>query len=146
VTDFTEAYDDFRGRTLADGLSGDDAMTRSEEELRVRTVWRPRERVRLRKVVVTEHVTIPVRHEELRVEREPLDGDGTAAASADRPEPPADHEIVLREERPVVEMRVVARERVRVQVETVSDSQEIREELRRERIGLDPHADRREQR
>ena len=125
----------------------DDAMTRSEEELHVGTVWRPRERVRLRKVVVTEHVTIPVRREELRVEREPVGADGSeAAASAERPEPAAERVIVLREERPVVEMRVVARERVRLRVETVTDSHEIREEVRSERIGLDPHADRREQR
>jgi uncharacterized protein (TIGR02271 family) len=127
------------------GLSGgDDAMTRSEEELHVGTVWRPRERVRLRKVVVTEHVTIPVRREELRVERVPVTAEEEGAASAEPPAPADEVTIVLHEERPVIEMRVVARERVRLRVETVADSHEIREELRSERIGLDPHADRRE--
>lgn len=49
-------------------------MVRSEEEVRVST--RPkerRERVRLRKYLVTEHVekTVPVRREEIRVEHDP---------------------------------------------------------------------------
>jgi hypothetical protein len=52
----------------------DDAMTRSEEELRVGTDRREAGRVRLRKYVVTENEqrTVPVRREEVRVEREPI--------------------------------------------------------------------------
>src|SRR5687768_12744127 len=52
----------------------DDAMTRSEEELRVGTAEQERGRARLRKYVVTEEVqqTVPVRREEVRVEREPI--------------------------------------------------------------------------
>jgi hypothetical protein len=52
-----------------------DAMTRSEEEAHVHTRRRPRERVRLKKYVVTDYVEkkVPVRREELRVEREPAD-------------------------------------------------------------------------
>ena len=48
-------------------------MVRSEEEVRLRTEARPRERVRLKKVVVTDHVerTVPVRREEVRLEHEP---------------------------------------------------------------------------
>src|SRR4051812_34487672 len=55
----------------------DDAMTRSEEELRiVGTETRPRERVRLRKYKVTEYVTmkVPVTREEVRLERQPVEG------------------------------------------------------------------------
>jgi uncharacterized protein DUF2382/PRC-barrel domain protein len=50
-------------------------MVRSEEEVDVRPEARPRERVRLKKYVVTEHVTktVPVRREKLAVEREPVD-------------------------------------------------------------------------
>jgi stress response protein YsnF len=49
-------------------------MIRSEEEVRLST--RPtqrRERVRLRKYMVTEHVekTVPVRREEIRLEHDP---------------------------------------------------------------------------
>jgi hypothetical protein len=49
-------------------------MTRSEEEVRVGTSeMRPAQRVRLRKVLVTEDVqtTVPVRREEVRLETEP---------------------------------------------------------------------------
>ena len=56
------------------GPTTDDAMTRSEEELRVGTASRERGRARLRKYVVTEEVqqTVPVQREEVRVEREPI--------------------------------------------------------------------------
>jgi sporulation protein YlmC with PRC-barrel domain len=55
---------------------GDDApveMIRSEEEARLRTESRPSERVRLKKVVVTDEVqrTVPVRREEVRLEQDP---------------------------------------------------------------------------
>ena len=45
----------------------------SEEEVRLRNESRPRERVRLKKVMVTDHVerTVPVRREEVRLEHEP---------------------------------------------------------------------------
>ncbi|HEX8862592.1 MAG TPA: DUF2382 domain-containing protein [Actinomycetes bacterium] len=57
-----------------DDRDRDDAMTRSEEEVGVRTQRRPRERVRLQKYVVTEQETrtVPVRREEVRLVREPL--------------------------------------------------------------------------
>jgi len=62
----------------ADAASGtDDAVevTRSEEEVKTGVEQRPRERVRLKKYVVTDEVTkkVPVRREEIRVEREPAD-------------------------------------------------------------------------
>src|SRR4051812_35039724 len=49
-------------------------VVRSEEEVRVKPgPMRPRERVRLKKYLVTDYVekTVPVRREEVRVEREP---------------------------------------------------------------------------
>lgn len=80
----------------------------TEDHVRVDREQRPRERVRLVKHVVVEHVTVtvPVRREELRVERIPLDG----------PAPPATGEVVqeltLMEDVPLVETTPVARERV----------------------------------
>ena len=55
------------------GPTTDDAMTRSEEELRVGTQERETGRVRLRKYVVEDEVTqtVPVKREEVRIEREP---------------------------------------------------------------------------
>jgi hypothetical protein len=60
-------------------------LVRSEEEVDVRPEARPRERVRLKKYVVTEHVTkrVPVRREKLAVEREPV---GDEADEQDPPE------------------------------------------------------------
>ena len=60
---------------------GDDAMTRSEEEVAIGKRARPTERVRLKKYVVTEHVTktVPVQREEIRVERVPVDEEETGS-------------------------------------------------------------------
>jgi uncharacterized protein (TIGR02271 family) len=119
-----------------------DAMTRSEEELEVRTVRRERDRVRLRKYVVTEEVqrTIPVRREEIRVEEGP--SPKRDAAPGTRPAEVSDaDEIVLYEEVPVIEKRVVPRERVRVLKDTYTDEAEVVEEVRKERIDLEADAD-----
>jgi uncharacterized protein (TIGR02271 family) len=118
--------------------AGDDAMTRSEEELEVRTARRQRARVRLRKYIVTEDVqrTIPVRREEIRVEEAPNPEHG-ARAGIEVAELSGDDEIVLHEEVPVIEKRVVPRERVRVVKDSHTDEAQIVEELRKERIDLE---------
>jgi stress response protein YsnF len=56
------------------GPTTDDAMTRSEEELRVGKAKQEVGRARLRKYIVTENVTttVPVEREEVRIEREPI--------------------------------------------------------------------------
>jgi stress response protein YsnF len=56
------------------GPTTDEAMTRSQERLHVGTEQAEAGRVRLRKHVVTENVTqtVPVSHEEARLEREPI--------------------------------------------------------------------------
>ena len=55
------------------GQASDDAMTRSEEEVHIGTRSRERGRVRLKKYVVTDYVEkkVPVKREEIRVERDP---------------------------------------------------------------------------
>jgi uncharacterized protein (TIGR02271 family) len=117
----------------------DEAITRSEEELRIGIERRQRGRVRLRKYVVTEQVTktVPVRREVLRVEREPItepSRQGTLPESAITEE---EHEVLLYEEEPIVEKRVVPKERVRLHTELVEDQREISEELRKEQIETD---------
>ena len=81
------------------------------EEVRVATQRVARERVRLRRRVVTEEqtVTVPVRREVVEVVREPLDG-GAAAPDGDHRD--ESEVLVLHEERPVVHTEVVATERV----------------------------------
>jgi uncharacterized protein (TIGR02271 family) len=104
------------------GPTTDEAMTRSEEEVRVGTAQRERGGARLRKYVVTEQVetTVPVQHEEVRVEREPISEE--------------EHEVVLHEEEPLVDKRVVPKERVRLEKDTVTEQAEVSEEVRKERI------------
>jgi uncharacterized protein (TIGR02271 family) len=121
------------------GPTTDDAMTRSEEELRVGTAEREKGRARLRKYVVTEEVqqTVPVQREEVRVEREPIT-DANAEQALDGPEiSEEEHEVVLHEEEPVVEKRAVPKERVRMGKETRTDEAEVSEEVRKERIEAD---------
>src|SRR4029453_10258884 len=118
-------YDDVQGRAVGRDTSGpttEDAMTRSEEELRVGTTQRERGRARLRKYVTTEQVqqTVPVRREKARVEREPITDAHLDAAPRGLEISEEEHEVILREEEPVVEKRVVPRERVRLDKETVT--------------------------
>ena len=131
----THDRDDTVGRAVS-GPTTDDAMTRSEEELRVGTAERERGRVRLRKYVTTEQVqqTVPVQRERVRVEREPITDANLPAATSGPAISEEEHEVILREEEPVVEKRVVPRERVRLDKDTVTDEERVAEEVRKEQI------------
>ena len=121
------------------GPTTDDAMTRSEEELRVGTTERDAGRVRLRKYVVEDEVTetVPVRREEIRVEREPIT-DGNVDEALDGPAiSEEEHEVVLHEEEVVVDKRAVPKERVRLEKDTVTDEETVSETLRKEEIDVD---------
>ena len=125
------------------GLTTDDAMTRSEEELHVGTASRERGRARLRKYVVTEEVqqTVPVRREEVRVEREPIT-DANIDRATDGPAiSDEEHEMVLHEEEVVTEKRAVPKERIRLEKDTVTDEQQVSDEVRKERIDVDTGRD-----
>jgi uncharacterized protein (TIGR02271 family) len=131
------------GRDVS-GPTTDDAMTRSEEELRVGTETRERGRARLRKYVVTEEqqVTVPVQREEVRVEREPITDANLDAATSGPAISEEEHEVILREETPMVEKRAVPKERVRLDTETVTDERQVAEEVRKEQIELEGDQDR----
>ena len=121
------------------GPTTDDAMTRSEEEVNVGTAERESGRARLRKYVVEEEVTktVPVKREEVRVEREPVT-DANAGAALDGPAiSEEEHEVVLHEEEPVVEKQAVPKERVRLEKDTVTDEEQISETARKEQIDID---------
>jgi uncharacterized protein (TIGR02271 family) len=121
------------------GPTTDDAMTRSEEHLQVGTRRMESGRARLRKYVVTENVTqiVPVAHEEIRLEREPIT-DATIGNALDRPSiSEEEHEVVLHAERPVVSKEAVPVERVRLDTETVTEQQTVTEAVRKEQIELD---------
>jgi uncharacterized protein (TIGR02271 family) len=118
------------------GPTTDDAMTRSEEELRVGTMRRERGRARLRKYVVTEEVqtTVPVQREEVRIEREPITDANIDQAMAGPEISEEEHEVVLHEEEPVVEKRTVPKERVRMDKDVRTEEAEVSEQVRKERI------------
>ena len=129
-------------RTVGHDTSGpttDDAMTRSEERLNVGTERQAAGRARLRKYVTTENVTqtVPVQREEVRIEREPITdaNRGDAMSGPDISE--EEHEVVLHEERPVVDKETVPVERVRLDKETVTDEVTVDEQVRKERIETD---------
>ena len=126
------------------GPTTDDAMTRSEEELRVGTAERESGRARLRKYVVTEEVqqTVPVKREKVRIEREPIT-DANAGQATSGPEiSEEEHEVVLHEEEVVAEKRTVPKERVRLDKETVVDEETVSEQVRKEQIEADGDLDR----
>lgn len=121
------------------GPTTDDAMTRSEERLHVGTEQVQSGRARLRKHVVTEQqtVTVPVSHEEVRLEREPITADDVADATAGPAISEDEHEVVLTEERAVVSKETVPVERVQVGTETVTENQTVTDSVRKEEIELD---------
>jgi uncharacterized protein (TIGR02271 family) len=102
----------------------------------------------LRKYVVTENVTqtVPVQREEVRLEREPIT-EANRDDAVSGPEISDDaHEVVVHEERPVVQKETVPVERVRLGTETVTEQETVDGEVRKERVDLDgdvPKSDRR---
>lgn len=132
------------GRTGTDGqdTSGpttDEAMTRSEEHLRAGTEQRESGRMRLRKYVVTEteQITVPVSHEEVRIEREPITEANRDEARSGPAISDEEHEVVLHEERPVTDTETVPKERVRMNKERVEDTETVSGEVRKEHVDTD---------
>jgi uncharacterized protein (TIGR02271 family) len=118
------------------GPTTDSAMTRSEEQLHVGTERVETGRARLRKHVVTqrETVNVPVSHDEVRIEREPITDANVADALSGPEISEEEHEVVLTEERPVVEKETVPVERVRLDKETVTDTEAVSADVRKEEI------------
>jgi uncharacterized protein (TIGR02271 family) len=134
------APQDSRG-VVGNDVSGpetDSAITRSEEELAVGTAQRETGRVRLKKYIVEDEVTqtVPVRREEVRIEREPITdanvGDATAGPAISEEE----HEVTLHTEEVVVDKRVVPKERVRLDKDVETVQQQVDETVRKEQIDI----------
>jgi uncharacterized protein (TIGR02271 family) len=127
------------GTAGAPGAADDDAMTRSEEEVEIGTTERERGRARLKKYVVTDEVqqTVPVRREEVRVEREPITDANVDEATSGPEISEAEHEVTLREEQPVVEKRTVPKERVRMEKDVETGEEQVSEEVRKERVEVE---------
>jgi uncharacterized protein (TIGR02271 family) len=138
-TDYDRAAEHSDQRGAGQDTSGpntDEAMTRSEEKLHVGTEHVETGRARLRKYIVTEDVTttVPVSHEEVRIEREPITDTNRDAALAGGDLTEEEHEVILHAERPVVDKETVPVERVKLATETVTDEQQMTEQVRKEQI------------
>lgn len=133
----TEGYD-------TSGTTTDNAMTRSEEQLHVGTEKVETGRARLRKHIVTEQVTktVPVSHEEVTINREPITEANIGDAMAGGDLTSEEHEVVLTGERVVTSKETVPVERVSLGTETVTEQQQVTEDVSHEEIELvDPDVD-----
>jgi uncharacterized protein (TIGR02271 family) len=115
-------------------------LTSYEEQLRVGTEAVESGSVRLRKHVVTEPVetTVPLRHEEVSIERLP--------ATEARPAPGYRFEeqaveVTLHEERPTIAKETVPVETVRLAPKTQTDERRVSDSVRRERIEVEDQRD-----
>ncbi|MFD1152520.1 YsnF/AvaK domain-containing protein, partial [Saccharothrix hoggarensis] len=122
-----------RGKHEARSGTGD-YVTRYEEDLDVGTRDVEAGKVRLVKHVVTEQrdVTVPVSHEEVRVVREPADGEPTGRAFTEE-----ETEVTLHRQEPVVEKTTRPVEKVRMEKETVTEQQHVRGEVRKEQVDVE---------
>ena len=120
------------------GPETDDAMTRSEEEVRVGTRERETGRARLKKYIVEDQVTetVPVRTERARVEREPITDANVDDAMSGGDLTEEEHEVTLRSEEAVADKRVVPKERVRLDKDVETSEQQVSETTRKEQIDV----------
>jgi uncharacterized protein (TIGR02271 family) len=117
-----------------DTTEGSASITRSEEELHVGTEQVRAGRVRLRKWVETEPVAMDVQlqQESARVSREPVNEPVSDVEIGDE-----EVEVELRGERPVVEKRAVAKERVALDKGVETEAATVSDEVRKERVDVD---------
>ena len=121
---------------VAAGGNADGYLTRSEEELHVGTRRVEAGRAKLRKFVVTEQqtVTVPVSHEEVQVVREPLQpGDSLDGATIGEDS----IEVPLRQDEVLVDKEVVGVEKVKLATQTVTEQQQVTDQVRKEQIEVD---------
>ena len=114
-------------------------MTRSEEELEVSKHRTETGRVRLRKWIETENVsmTVPIRREKARLVAEPITERNIDKALSGSDLQESEHEVTLSKEEVDVTKRVVPKERVRLEKEVDTEEVPIDETIRKERIQMD---------
>lgn len=109
-------------------------VQRIEEELRVGTREHEIGAITVRKRVRTEQesLSVPTRHEEITVERVPVEDETSEAKIGEE-----DIRIPLTEEEVVVEKRPVIKEEIRVRKDVVEETEVVEEDLRREEVEID---------
>ena len=115
-------------------------VQRSEEELRAGTREREAGSMRVRKRVRTdrESIEVPTRHEEVSVERVPVEGEASEAEIGDE-----EVSVPVTEEEVVVEKRPVVKEEVRIRKDVVEDTETVEEDVRREEVEVEDETERR---
>jgi uncharacterized protein (TIGR02271 family) len=123
-------------QTHGDDLADEDELRvqRTEEELAAGTREREAGKLSVRKRVRTdrEQIEVPTRHEEVSVERVPVDSETTDAQIGDD-----QISVPVTEEEVVVEKRPVAKEEVRIRKDVVTDTEVVEEDVRREEVEVD---------
>ena len=115
-------------------------VQRTEEELAAGTREREAGQLKVRKRVRTdrEQIEVPTRHEEVSVERVPVEGGATEAEIGE------DEVMVpVTEEEVVVGKRPVVKEEVRIRKDVVEDTEMVEEDVRREEIEVEDDTKRR---
>src|SRR5829696_209851 len=104
---------------------------RVEEELRVGTRERKAGSIRVRKRVRTdrERIEVPTTHEEVSVERVPVEGEASEAE--------------IGEDEMVVHKRPVLKEEVRIRKDVVEETEVVEEDVRREEVEVEDETERR---
>jgi len=130
------------GQSGGSDLEDEDELRvqRSEEELRAGTREREAGSVNVRKTVRTdrERIEVPIRREEVTVERVPTSGESTGIQIGED-----EVSVPVVEEEVVVEKRPVVKEEVRVRKGVVEDTETVEEDVRREEVEVDDRTERR---
>jgi uncharacterized protein (TIGR02271 family) len=142
--DFREhaAHDEGVHQSRGNDLEDEDEVRvqRTEEELVAGIRQREAGSIRVRKRVRTdrEHIEVPTRHEEVTVERVPVEGEASEAQIGDE-------EVVVpvTEEEVVVHKRPVLKEEVRVRKDVVEETEVVEEDVRREEVEVEDETERR---
>src|SRR5215207_5882253 len=125
-----------------DDLEDEDELRvqRTEEELRAGTREREAGAMRVGKRVRTdrEQISVPTRHEEVSVERVPVEGREASEAEIGEDEVT----MPVTEEEVVVEKRPVVKEEIRVRKDVVEDEELVEEDVRREEVDVEDHTER----
>jgi uncharacterized protein (TIGR02271 family) len=117
-------------------MTDEEWLVRQEERLQVGKEMLETGHVRLHKYVDVEPIeqTVHVFHEEYDVERIPITADERIRGSIEEGE----QEIILHEERAVMHKETVPVERVRLVARRIEEDKTYRDEIRRERIEIEP--------
>ena len=122
----------------SDDLEDEDELRvqRTEEELRAGTREREAGAINVRKRVRTdrEQISVPTRHEEVSVERVPVE-EGREASEGEIGEDEVSMPVV--EEEVVVEKRPVVKEELRIRKDVVEDEEVVEEDVRKEEVDVE---------